>query len=68
MKYLKSYNESKSSGEMKLNDIKNMFIYFYDNTKYSISVTKLKDSDLDIYKRYCDCLGVNPGKYPGLFE
>ena len=52
MKYLKSYNESKSSGEMKLNDIKNMFIYFYDNTKYSISVTKLKDSDLDIYKRY----------------
>jgi hypothetical protein len=47
MKYLKNYNESKSSSEMKLNDIKNMFIYFYDNTKYSISVVKLKDSDLD---------------------
>jgi hypothetical protein len=28
MKYLKNYNESKSSSEMKLNDIKNMFIYF----------------------------------------
>jgi hypothetical protein len=40
MKYLKNYNESKSSSEMKLNDIKNMFIFFYDNTKYSISVVK----------------------------
>jgi hypothetical protein len=26
-----------------------MFIYFYDNTKYSISVVKL-NSDLDTYK------------------
>jgi hypothetical protein len=58
MKYLKNYNESKSSSEMKLNDIKNMFIYFYDNTKYSISVVKLKDSDLDTYKNQYSALNV----------
>jgi hypothetical protein len=43
MKYLKNYNESKSSSEMKLNDIKICLFIFYDNTKYSISVVKLKD-------------------------
>jgi hypothetical protein len=57
MKYLKNYNESKSSSEMKLNDIKNIYL-FYDNTKYSISVVKLKDSDLDTYKNQYSALNV----------
>jgi hypothetical protein len=30
MKYLKNYNESKSSSEMKLNDIKICLFIFYD--------------------------------------
>jgi hypothetical protein len=29
---------------------------FYDNTKYSISVVKLKDSDLDTYKKSVFCV------------
>jgi hypothetical protein len=35
------------------------YVYlFYDNTKYSISVVKLKDSDLDTYKNQYSALNV----------
>jgi hypothetical protein len=54
MKYLKNYNESKSSSEMKLNDIKNMFIYFMIIIFYISG--KIKDSDLDTYKKSVFCV------------
>ena len=52
MKYLESYSESK----IKLDDIKNLFVEFYSgvniNSKnYTISVFKLKNNDLDNYKK-----------------
>jgi hypothetical protein len=56
MKYLKNYNESKSSSEMKLN-IKNMFIYFMIIQIFYIS-GKIKDSDLDTYKNQYSALNV----------
>jgi hypothetical protein len=31
-------------------------MFIYDNTKYSISVVKLKDSDLDTYKKSVFCV------------
>jgi hypothetical protein len=55
MKYLKNYNESKSSSEMKLN-IKNMFIYFMIIPIFYIS-GKI-DSDLDTYKNQYSALNV----------
>ncbi len=56
MKYLKNYNES--INKINLNDIKDIFIDFYDNRKYSISVVKLKDNDLYTYKCWYPMLNV----------
>jgi len=51
MKYLESYSES----VIKINDIKDLFVEFsngvnINSNKFTISVVKLKSSDLDHYK------------------